>query len=296
VSRRALVGFAVAVAASSCLACTKPSDDANAKRMPKPPPPPSGEVVSALVIDVDVDGKPAPRIDAALLARTKPDFEAGEKRAWKLAALLGPAAERPGATISVTGEGGVIVTMPTPKTPTDPVPVLVVTRRGETVGALVKPSDPFPAYHGQGGMLHRPGDPLPRIVNVTKVTLFVIEPDHPPTQHLSVRVQIAGKPDAVWTMEAFAKVPHWGDGGMRDAWSLRDVAKTLVGPKARVTAVAGGGKRKAIEKAEWDDAKRTPLLRPNREEQLKFRWIEKDGALGEAEVKQVDALEITVDP
>lgn len=280
------------VVVGCALGCSRATEADAAKRMPKPPPSASADISDNVRIDVEIDGKPAPRIDAASLAQTKPDFVEGDKRAWKLASLVGEGASRPGATLSVTGERGLVVTMPAPKTSADPVPVLVVTRRGETVAALTKPTDPFPAYHGHGGMLHRPGDPLPRISAVSKVSVAFAEPE-PSAQHVTLRAEIAGRPAETWGLDRFARVPRWGDAGAaRDAWSLRDVAHTLVGPKARVVAVRGGGKRKVIERSEWDDLGRTPLLRPNREEQMKFRWIEKNGALGEAEVKQVDAVEI----
>ncbi|MBL8610976.1 MAG: hypothetical protein JNL38_26780, partial [Myxococcales bacterium] len=138
--------FAVAFACAPALGCSRASEADAAKRMPKPPPAASAEISDNVRIEVEIDGKPAPRIDAAALAKTKPDFVEGDKRAWRLASLLGEGASGPGATFSVTGERGLVVTMPAPKSPTDPVPVLVVTRRGETVAALASASDPFPAY------------------------------------------------------------------------------------------------------------------------------------------------------
>ena len=137
--------------------------------MPLPPPPPHAPLPAAIAIDVVIDGAPAPRIDAARLGQVAPDFHDEERRAWRLATLLGPAAARPGVQIAVTGERGVSIVLAPTGGPHDPLPVLAVTRRGEVVAAMVEPENPFPDYHGRGGRLGRPGDPLPRISGVTNV-------------------------------------------------------------------------------------------------------------------------------
>src|SRR5262245_14767688 len=58
---------------------------------------------------------------------------------------------------------------------------------------------------------------------------------------------------AKWDAAAFAKAPHFvgtnHSGQSRDVWSLRELAKTLVGPTARVTAVSNAGTTKAIDSA-----------------------------------------------
>jgi hypothetical protein len=38
---------------------------------------------------------------------------------------------------------------------------------------MVAPGDPFPAYHGQGRRLSRPGDPLPRVGGVTRIRVYL---------------------------------------------------------------------------------------------------------------------------
>jgi len=169
---------AIAAASFACLvacgaACTKASESQEGKRMPKPPPPPSAEVESGLRIDVTIDGQPAPPIDAARLATIKPDFEDDERRAWKIATLLGPSAARPGVAFEATGDRGVSVVARPPKGAGDPIPVLTTSRRGEAHFGLVPPDQPFPAYHGQGGRLARPGDPLPRISGVSRIRVYV---------------------------------------------------------------------------------------------------------------------------
>ena len=151
--------------------CTKASESQDAKRTPKPPPVVSAEPVTPVHIDVEIDGKPAPAIDAARLATVKPDFEDEERRAWKIVTLLGPAADRDGVSIAVTGEKGLALVAKPPRAASDPIPVLTTNRRGDPHFALVPANEPFPAYHGRGGRLARPGDPLPRISGVTRIAV-----------------------------------------------------------------------------------------------------------------------------
>jgi hypothetical protein len=116
-----------------------------------------------------VEGVAAPPLDAARLSATPPDFHDDEHRAWRIATLLGPAAASPRARITVTGPKDVSIAMSNPRGPEGPLPVLSMNRRGEAMAGLVPADQPFPAYHGQGGRLSRPGDPLPRIVGVTRI-------------------------------------------------------------------------------------------------------------------------------
>ena len=66
---------------------------------------------------------------------------------------------------------------------------------------------------------------------------------------------------------------------------------STVGPNARVVAVIGD-QRKEIDAAAWADADRTPIVHRTRRGWLKFRWADKSGAWGEADVKDVSGLEI----
>ena len=99
-----------------------------------------------------------------------------------------------------------------------------------------------------------------------------------------------------WTADDFAKVPKTkgvaNDGNDRDTWSLRDMAHTLVGPNARVTAVIGDSKA-AIDAAAWSDAQRIPVLHTTRRGAMKFRYTDAKGDWGEAEVSDVTGLEIS---
>lgn len=119
-------------------------------------------------------------------------------------------------------------------------------------------------------------------------------PDAPPLQ---VAVAVDGAAQA-WRQDAFDRVTRFTgntratDGEARDVWSLRELAHTLVGPTARVTAVTGDDGTKPIDRAAWDDASRTPLLHTTRRGTLKFRWADAAGAWGETEVKDVTKIEI----
>lgn len=112
---------------------------------------------------------------------------------------------------------------------------------------------------------------------------------------LALAVTVGGE-KKTWSAADFAKVPTTqgtaNDGEDRDTWSLRDVAHTLVGPNARVTAVIGDGKS-TIDPNAWNDASHTPILHTTRRGTLKFRYTDAKGAWGESEVSDVTGLEIS---
>ena len=157
-----------------CAACTKASDSADGKRMPKPPPlVASAGASDKAQVTVEIDGAAAATLDGTKLANVPPDFKDEEHRAWKMTTLLGAPAGRDGAVIAVTGDKDVTILLRRPGGDKDPVPVLIRNRRGELFASLLAPEEPFPAYHGQGGRLARPGDPLPRVGGVTKIRVYV---------------------------------------------------------------------------------------------------------------------------
>jgi hypothetical protein len=111
---------------------------------------------------------------------------------------------------------------------------------------------------------------------------------------LALDVAVKGAP-ATWHQDSFDKVVRYtkgNDGEARDVWSLRELTHTLVGPTARVISVTGDDGTRALERAAWDDATRTPLLHTTRRGTLKFRWADADGKWGESEVKDVVRVEI----
>jgi len=114
---------------------------------------------------------------------------------------------------------------------------------------------------------------------------------------LSLAVVVDGA-TATWPKAAFDKVAQFAgntkasDGEAREVWSLRDLAHTLVGPAARVTAVTGDGGTQSIDRAAWDDTARTPLLHTTRRGTLKFRWADAHGAWLDTEIKDVTRIEL----
>lgn len=142
-------------------ACSRAGEEESGKRAPIAPPPPAIDIPQGLNIPVEVDGQAAPAITRATLAGLEPDFADQERRAWRLSRIL-PSFTGP-AVVEAVGRDGVSITMARPETSDDPQPVLFFTRRGEVVATQVRPEDPFPQFHGQGGRLRRPGDLTPRV-------------------------------------------------------------------------------------------------------------------------------------
>lgn len=103
-----------------------------------------------------------------------------------------------------------------------------------------------------------------------------------------------------WSKDAFDQVPHMvgsnNDGEARDVWSVRELARRLVGPAARVVAITGSNGTKTIDPASWADPTRIPILHTTRRGNLKFRWADPDGKWGETEIKDVSKLEISAAP
>lgn len=166
-SRAARLAFVVI-----SLAACDTGDPNEARRMPNPPPPEASAAFAQIgEIEVVMDGVAQPKLDAAKLEATAPDFVSEDRRAWKFTTLLGPAANGVGSKLAVTGEKGLVLELPRADEPASPIPVLVVSRRGDVMAAMVTEQDPFPPYHGRGGRLGRQGDPLPRIAGVTKIEL-----------------------------------------------------------------------------------------------------------------------------
>jgi hypothetical protein len=164
----------VLLALAGAGACKRATSDANeSKQLPKLAPPPEAGAATGLRIDVTIDGAPSAAIDHQKLDATKPDFEDGERRAWRIDTLVGAAGQREGAVFRVDGDKGMSVLLRRPEGDNDALPVLVLNRRGELLAAMVERSNPFPPYHGHGGRLERRGDPLPRVTGVTKIGVAV---------------------------------------------------------------------------------------------------------------------------
>jgi hypothetical protein len=99
-----------------------------------------------------------------------------------------------------------------------------------------------------------------------------------------------------WDAAAFAQVSKIdgkaNDGEGRDTWSLRALVDKHAGG-ARVAALTGeDGKVVKIDKADWDNKDKTPILHSTRRGTLKFRWADKTGAWGDTVLKDVTAIEL----
>jgi hypothetical protein len=109
------------------------------------------------------------------------------------------------------------------------------------------------------------------------------KPAMQPGAPIALVAVVDGKPAVTWTRTDFAKVKTIsvaGDQGdeQRSAWSLRDIAATLVDPKASVMELSGeGGGKMTIDAASWKDAGKQPILRQNRRGILKFYWVDAQG-------------------
>ena len=111
-------------------------------------------------------------------------------------------------------------------------------------------------------------------------------------------VVIVGGAPTTWSPAAFAPLPRFtihADSNDKDAWSLRDLSHSLVGPRTRVTAaVDGDGERTQIEPRDWTDSSKTPVLRINRRGKYKIEWVDSDGnMLNHGDVRDVRSIEVS---
>jgi len=150
-------------------ACSRASDEGEAKKWAQPKPPADMPPPKDLDIKIRVNGGEHASITAQTLTSAKPDFEDAERTAWLIPTLV-PEAAPHGSTVEAVSTTGVSVKFERPS-PAGLEPVLFLTRRGEVIVSAIDPKDPFPRYHGQGGRLHRAGDSLPRVVPVARLEI-----------------------------------------------------------------------------------------------------------------------------
>lgn len=294
------------VCAVGLLACSKAGDEsASAKRTPVPPPPKVVAVPGDLSIRVVIDGAPADPITAARLEGLSPDYVDDERRAWRLDKLL-PMLSDPKVGIEALGELGVGVVLDRGSA-AGPMPVLFLTRRGDVVAALVHEDNPFPDYHGSGGRLRRPGDPLPRISPVHELRLSSTKEGRVPnggnerleaaTAGLAQLEIVLGTDRAPIGEERAKRVRviavDGDDGGSRIGYSLRDIV-ALTAPGARaVQLTTRSGIEIDLEAGRWDDPQQLPILRSNREGSLKFYWADPTGKALTDEVRDIATVSVS---
>lgn len=152
-----------------CVACGKTEPANEGKRMPAPPPATTTGIPANVSIAVSVDGKPLPPITQATLTSLPPDWSDTQRKAWKIARLVG-AAETPDTSFAITGgEKAITVEFPAVTGTSPLVPALMLSQRGVLVAEFVDPKDPFPSFHGEGGRLGRSPESEPRVTGVTKI-------------------------------------------------------------------------------------------------------------------------------
>ena len=150
-------------------ACSRASDEGQAKQGSASPPSKDVPPPADLRIEITVDGAARGAITAETLRTAKPDFADAERTAWLVPTLVAEAAPA-GSTVEAVSPNGVSVKFLRPSAE-GLEPVLFLTRRGEVIVSALDPKQPFPRYHGQGGRLHRAGDSLPRVAPVARLAI-----------------------------------------------------------------------------------------------------------------------------
>ena len=131
---------------SACRACAGSTNDS------------PGMMTQGLAVPVDRDGKRLTAIDQVLLDHTKPDYVDGDKRAWRLASLVGGSIE--GGIVEVEdAEGMREVLARASDLGAGRELVVTVNRAGALRLSLTSGDDIFAPFHGRGGNRGRAGDP-----------------------------------------------------------------------------------------------------------------------------------------
>ena len=280
-----------------CLGCSKPGDDSEAKRSQIPEPPPGATVPDGLAIPIEIQGKVVRTITSEILAARQPDFADDDRKAWRLDRLLSDKEFPKGAVLEAESVDGVGISMHHPDTPESPLPVLTLTRRGEVIAAVIKENDPFPHYHGHGGRLRRPGDPMPRLLK--PLVRLRVSSSQAPAAAVSgfpnLRLQIddaAPVQISAALVDALPSSKVTGDsGGERTRWDLRDLVAAAAGPDAVLTKVVGEGEA-VIALEDWANKSQAPVLQVNRRGALKFHWLSDKGEALSGGVRSVRLLQM----
>jgi hypothetical protein len=260
-----------------------------------------------LRIEVFVAGLQTDMVDANRLGTIPPTYEDEDRKAWRLGIFFGEGFTRGDALLEVGAQDGTRSRFANPARVAEGEElVLSVNRKGEVVVAQVAIDDPFPRYHGRGGNRGRTTGDDRRSKAVVRLSLTHggagggragrTEGDGP---MLRLQAMVDGE-ERIWTEDDLfgvdaLTVPGDSGQGTRDAWSVRELLSSLVGPDAVLQSVAGeGGGTASIEAAVWRDEARIPVLRLNRKGQFKFHWVGPDlTPLAGDEVRLVRTLVIS---
>ena len=110
-----------------------------------------------------------------------------------------------------------------------------------------------------------------------------------------IEIVVNGKPAPEWTPEKIASGPSLPltnqNGEQRDAWLLKPLTQSILGPKARIVALATEDRRVAIDERAWNDPTRTLVMRLSHRGQYKANWMQGDVS-DETLVKGITRIEI----
>ncbi|MEZ4360404.1 MAG: hypothetical protein R3B48_09500 [Kofleriaceae bacterium] len=136
-----------------------------------------GQVMASLElsIPVTVDDVATTPLTGLLVNTTKPDYQVGDHRAWKVDTLIPEATGR--VTLIVEASRGANLFIELPKEV--PHPAIFLTRRGQIAMGYLDPANPFPGFHGHGRQATRQlgsGRPVQRptelrVINPVKVRI-----------------------------------------------------------------------------------------------------------------------------
>jgi len=261
ITSRRLVGMLLIALAAGCPGAAGDGADAGV----------AATELGKLDINVEIDSKPMARIDAARIDSTSPDRMDASRRVWRLRTLLGELYSGRTATIAIQTEGGgrqLLVDDEDRGAAREPM--LAVDASGAVRLALIRADEPFPPFE------HRAA--IARVTHIFIDTRAATPADRPPAPASNVRIEVVGAGSAVvWThadLDRVARLPYTNDDAeSREAWSLRDLARVLVGAGARVTAVDGEGRQVALDPQRWGDPALLPVLRVTRRGLVKFQWL-----------------------
>lgn len=234
---------------------------------------PSTASPDVAAVSVERPNQPPFVIDAKLLASHPPDVRDSEWQGWKLRTLV-PNWNADDLVDTIDDEGFRAPLLRAGESAGDTEPMFLLGPDGETRVIRVDPKKPITAHKGESRKDAGKTRHIAKIVFVDAASdAGVAGPG------ISLKV-LNGAAESTWTRADLSKVKPIvlmskdGD-GERDAWNLRDLATTLVGPNAAVTeAVGEGGQTLKISPAKWKDAALTPVLRSNRRGRLKVVWLD----------------------
>jgi hypothetical protein len=110
-----------------------------------------------------------------------------------------------------------------------------------------------------------------------------------------IEIVVNGKPAPAWTPERLASASAVSltnqNGEQREGWPLKPLTQSIVGPKARIVALATEDERVAIDAQAWNDPTRTLILRLSRRGQYKANWVQA-GVADDALLKGITRIEI----